>query len=223
MTKANTLGLDFVGRVEGLKVQINDLRKAPIFTDIPDSVISVTREYGDYDNAEDFLEAFDELVKKGENGHAALQTVITKPRDLTRKALIELQEWFDRANFAESSLRTAWKETKNQDVAARLIGHIRRAAIGDALVPFEERVDAALARIIAQRADSDTPWKPLQLKWLDRLANSLKDSVVLDDDTFKMPNYRSKGGSKDKLTKIFDDEFDTILSQFSDYIWDQPA
>jgi len=223
LTKANALGLDFVSRVETLKVAINDLRQAPIFTDIPDTVISVTREYGDYDNAEDFLEAFDQLVKQGDNAHAALQTVITKPRDLTRKSLIELQEWFDRANFEESSLRTAWKETKNQDVAARLIGHIRRAAIGDALMPFETRVDNALTRIVAQRPEgTDNMWSAEQLTWLDRLASSLKDSVVLDDDTFKTGNYKRRGG-KPKLTKTFGDEFDTILSQFSDYIWDQPA
>ncbi|MGC6746317.1 type I restriction-modification enzyme R subunit C-terminal domain-containing protein [Escherichia coli] len=44
-------------------------------------------------------------------------------------------------------MRKAWKETRNEDIAARLIGHIRRAAVGDALKPFEERVDHALTRI----------------------------------------------------------------------------
>ncbi|MEL8512639.1 hypothetical protein J4U56_25905, partial [Escherichia coli] len=42
---------------------------------------------------------------------------------------VELQEWFDRQHFEESSLRKAWKETRNEDIAARLIGHIRRAAV----------------------------------------------------------------------------------------------
>ncbi len=95
--------------------------------------------------------------------------MINRPRDLTRKGLVELQEWFDRQHFEESSLRSAWKATRNEDIAARLIGHIRRAAVGDALKPFDERVDHALTRI---KGEND--WSDEQLSWLDRLAQALK-------------------------------------------------
>lgn len=50
--------------------------------------------------------------------------MINRPRDLTRKGLVELQEWFDRQHFEESSLRSAWKATRNEDIAARPIGYI---------------------------------------------------------------------------------------------------
>ncbi|MFW3316418.1 type I restriction-modification enzyme R subunit C-terminal domain-containing protein, partial [Escherichia coli] len=134
----------FISRLEKLKADINALRDAPIFLDIDDEVISVKSLYGDYDTPQDFLDAFDELVERAKlapNAHPALQAVINHPRDLTRKGLVELQEWFDRQHFEESSLRSAWKEIRNEDIAARLIGHIRRAAVGDALKPFDERVD----------------------------------------------------------------------------------
>ncbi|WP_064604443.1 type I restriction-modification system endonuclease [Photobacterium sp. J15] len=206
-----------IERIEKLKSDINDLRKAPIFTDIDDEVIGVERLYGEYANAEDFLEAFDNLVTGNPNAHAALQTVINKPRDLTRKALLELQEWFDRQHFDESTLRVAWKETKNQDIVARLIGHIRRAAIGDALLPFDQRVDNALVRIKAENG-----WSDEQLTWLDRLGDSLKEKVVIDDDTFKSGNFKRRGGKR-KLTNVFDGELDTILAKLNDYVWDQPA
>ena len=87
--------------------------------------------------------------------------MINRPRDLTRKGLVELQEWFDRQHFEESTLRKAWKETRNQDIAARLIGHIRRAAVGDALKLFDERVDHALERI---KGEND--WNSEQLTCL---------------------------------------------------------
>ena len=207
----------FASRIERLKEQINEQSKAPIFTDIPDRVIKVERLYGEHENAEDFLEAFDNLVTKDENAHVAMQTVINKPRDLNRKSLLELQEWFDRLHFDESTLRVAWKETKNQDVAARLVGHIRRAAIGDALLPFEGRVDHALERIL-----KSNEWTEIQQTWLKRLASSLKENVVVDDNTFKMGNYKRKGG-KPKLNSVFDEQLDNILSQFSDYIWEEQA
>ncbi|MGC6746318.1 hypothetical protein ACP0HM_28225 [Escherichia coli] len=41
--------------------------------------------YGDYDTPQDFLEAFDSLVQRSPNAQPALQAVINRPRDLTRK------------------------------------------------------------------------------------------------------------------------------------------
>lgn len=207
----------FIARLEKLKTDINNLNDAPIFLDIDDEVVSVKPLYGDYDTPQDFLEAFDSLVQRSPNAQPALQAVINRPRDLTRKGLVELQEWFDRQHFEESSLRKAWKETRNQDIAARLIGHIRRAAVGDALKPFDERVDHALERI-----KSENDWNSEQLIWLDRLATALKEKVVLDDDVFKTGNFHRRGG-KTMLQKTFDDDLDNLLDKFSDYIWDEPA
>lgn len=206
-----------VGRLDELKRTINNLREMPIFSDIPDEVVNVTQTWGNFDNAADFLEAFDKLVKQSVNQQTALSQVINRPRDLTRKGLIELQEWFDSKNFNDSSLRSAWKSVKNEDIAARLIGHIRRAAMGDALLPFDVRVDHALEHI-----KSAHQWNEEQIAWLERLASSIKEKVVLDDDTFKTGNYKRKGG-KQKLMNVFDDDLDGILQQFSEYLWEQPA
>ena len=207
----------FIARLEKLKTDINNLNDAPIFLDIDDEVVSVKSLYGDYDTPQDFLEAFDSLVQRSPNAQPALQAVINRPRDLTRKGLVELQEWFDRQHFEESSLRKAWKETRNEDIAARLIGHIRRAAVGDALKPFEERVDHALTRI---KGEND--WSSEQLSWLDRLAQALKEKVLLDDDVFKTGNFHRRGG-KAMLQRTFDDNLDNLLDKFSDYIWDELA
>ena len=208
---------DLVTRLEGLKEQINSQRKAPIFTDIPDQVVSAQHEYGDYDEPEDFLDAFDTMVKDNLNQHAALKTVVNRPRDLTRKALIDLVEWFDKHHFDEPTLQVAWKAKTNKDIAARLIGHIRSAALGDALLPFEQRVDKALTKL-----KNDQDWLPAQEKWLDRLGKTLKESVVIDDDNFKMGNYRRSGGKR-KLDSLFKGELDNVLDKLSDYIWDQSA
>jgi type I restriction enzyme R subunit len=206
-----------VENLEDLKKQINQLRGEPIFTDIDDDLIEMKQGFGEYDTPKDFLDAFDNLVAQSENKKAALHTVIAKPKDLTRKALIELQEWFDAQSFDESTLRVAWKQTTNQDIAARLIGHIRRAALGDALLPFDQRVNNALNKIIQQKE-----WNPEQVSWLTRLANSLKEQVAIDDDTFKTGNYKRRGG-KQKLEAIFDGKLEHILEQFNDYMWEQPA
>lgn len=208
---------NLVGRIEQLKKEINDLREMPIFTDIPDEVVTVETLYGDFNKPEDFLEAFDHLVQTSGNQQEALDIVVNRPRDLTRKGLVELQEWFDAQKYDESTLRTAWKAVTNQDIAARLVGHIRRAAIGCALLPFEERVDHALDKIKASHT-----WSEEQLSWLAYIAAAIKEKVVLDDDTFKTGNFKRRGG-KNKLMSVFDGELDSILTQFNEYVWDERA
>ena len=208
---------NLISRLEQLKTEINALRDMPIFTDLPDVVTGVTQVWGDHDSADDFLEAFDKLVDVSVNQQEALDIIINRPRDLTRKGLIELQEWFDAQNYNDATLRHAWNVAKNQDIAAKLIGHIRRASIGDALMPFEQRVDLALARILKAN-----DWNDEQVSWLERLASSIKEKVVLDDDTFKTGNYKRKGGKR-KLMNVFNDELDTVLAEFNEYMWDERA
>ncbi|RDB44211.1 hypothetical protein DU490_04345 [Halomonas sp. DQ26W] len=66
-------------------------------------------------------------------------------------------------------------EAVAQDIAVSIVGHSRRAALGEALIPFEQRVRDAMRRIYALHA-----WTPSQRKWLDRLARQLTHEVVLD-------------------------------------------
>ena len=67
-----------------------------------------------------------------------------KPWELTRKSLKELAYELEKNKFREQDLCTAWNDVKNEEIAARIIGFIRQAAIGEALIPFETRVDNAL-------------------------------------------------------------------------------
>jgi len=49
----------------------------------------------------------------------------------------------------------AWHKITNQQMAASIMGYIRQAALGDPLVPYEQRVEKALQRILATRS-----WTP---------------------------------------------------------------
>lgn len=209
---------NLVEQIEDLKRTLNSLRDRPIFTDIEDKVIGVETLYGDYNQPDDFLDAFDQLVKDNVNQLTALDAVVNRPRDLTRKGLVELQEWFDARHFSESTLQMAWNKAKTQDIAAKLVGHIRRASMKNPqLLPFDVRVDHALDKI-----KSENDWNPVQIKWLDRLASSIKDKVVLDDDVYKIGNYRRDGGKR-KLQEALNNELDEILQKFNEYIWDELA
>ncbi len=110
----------------------------------PDEVRRVERGYGSGEKPGDYLEHFASFLKASMNAIPALLVVMQRPRDLTRQQLKELKLLLDQAGYGEVALQTAYRETTNQDVAATIIGFIRRAALGDALVPYAERVDRAL-------------------------------------------------------------------------------
>ncbi len=81
----------------------------------------------------------------------ALQAVVQRPWELTRQSLKELALELNKNYFREQDLCTAWHEVKNEEITARIIGFIRQATIGEALIPFEERVDKALEKYLSVR------------------------------------------------------------------------
>ena len=128
-------------------------RVAPIFiSEHPDQLLGAERGYGKAKKPDDYLKEFTAFINSHRNDIQALLTVLTRPRELTRKQLRELALELDRAGYSEVNLAIAWREKTNQDIAARIIGYIRQAAIGDPLLPYEQRVDNALQKMLASRS-----------------------------------------------------------------------
>ena len=116
----------------------------------PDEVVDVTRGYGEAKKPEDFLDSFRHYVRDNINTIAALKLVVQRPRDLTRADLKELRMALDQKGYSEANLRRAWADAKNVDIAASIIGFVRQAALGDPLVPYADRVKAAMQRVLAR-------------------------------------------------------------------------
>jgi type I restriction enzyme R subunit len=57
------------------------------------------------------------------------------------------------------------------------VGWIRQAVLGDPLLPYEQRVERALERILAARS-----WSKPQRDWLQRNANQTKAITIVDRD-----------------------------------------
>jgi type I restriction enzyme, R subunit len=121
----------------------------------PDEVVAVKRGYGAASRPEDFLSSFTSFVRGNLNKIAALTVVVQRPRDLTRASLRELKQELDKLGYSEAALRRAWADTKNEDIAASIVGFIRQAAIGDALIPYHERVQGGIRRSLASRNWTD--------------------------------------------------------------------
>ena len=180
-------------------------------SDHDDELRAIERGYGDAQRPEDYLEGFTAFVRDPGNDLPALTTVLQRPWELTRANLRALRLALDARGYSETSLATAWRETTNQEMAASIMGYIRQAALGDPLVPYEQRVEKALQRILASRS-----WTTPQRQWLQRIANQTKaitivDREALDDDALI---FRREGGGWQRLDRMFAGELDGLLRDF---------
>ncbi|MGY4617256.1 type I restriction enzyme R subunit [Bradyrhizobium sp. USDA 4472] len=184
----------------------------------PDRVIGVTTGYGTTTKPEDYLSSFETFVRNNVNKVAALQAVVQRPRELTRDGLKAVRMELDRQGFSEQALRTAWKQAKNEDIAATIVGFIRQAALGDPLVPWAERVRAAMGRIAKQGV-----WSEPQRKWLERIGKAVAQVGIVDRAVLDEGQFLQVTGGYDKLNRIFDGRLDAILGDINDELWSKSA
>lgn len=174
-----------------------------------DKLLSATRGYGNAEKPEDYLEGFERFVKENMNLIPALTIICTRPNDLTRDELRKLRVALDQQGYSEKALQAAWRDAKNEDIAADIISFIRKQALGDPLVSHEERIEGAMKKIYDMKV-----WSKVQKDWLKRIEKQLLQESVLDpnpEKAFDVEPFKSKGGYK-QLNKIFDGEMDTIVT-----------
>ncbi|UTH45337.1 type I restriction-modification system endonuclease [Loktanella salsilacus] len=178
-----------------------------------DSMHAVTTGYGEYEKPEDFLDTFTSFVKNNQNRIAALSVVVQRPRELTRAELRSLRLELDKMGFSETSLRRAWNDASNEDIAASIIGFVRQAALGDALIPFETRVQMATKAILAKGK-----WTDPQKTWLRRIAEQITKEIVVDRESIDQGTFAAQGGFN-RLNRVFNGELENILSDFNEELW----
>jgi type I restriction enzyme R subunit len=182
-----------------------------------DQVIAIARGYGEGKKPQDFLDSFTDYVRNNVNQIAALTVVLQRPRELTRAQLRELRRELDQKGYSEVYLQQAWRDTKNEDIAASIIGFIRQAAIGDPLMPYEDRVRAAIRRILNRRQ-----WTDIQRKWLERIRDQIIKEVVVDREALDQGNFQRDGGFKN-INRAFDGQLETILGDINEELWQKQA
>ena len=101
-------------------------------------------------------------------------------------------------------------------IAARIVGYIRQAAIGDPLVPYDQRVDGALQKLLASHQ-----WSTPQRQWLQKIAAQTKANILGDREALDDPDlvFRREGGGFARLDRIFGGELQQVLDTFNESLW----
>jgi type I restriction enzyme, R subunit len=179
----------------------------------PDELRGIEYGYGNANRPEDYLNSFEAFLRENLNLIPALLVVTQRPRELTRQQLKELRLALDLAGYSQVNLQTAWRNATNEDIAASIIGFIRKAALGDALIPYDERVDRSMKQILASRA-----WTPPQRKWLERIGKQVKVEYVVDRIALDEGAFQADGGFK-RIDKVFDGKLESILADIQERLW----
>lgn len=183
----------------------------------PDEVVDVSRGYGGANKPEDYLNSFAAFVKANQNQITALNTVVQRPRDLTRAALRELRLQLDAQGFTDAKIRRAWSDAKNEDIAASIIGYVRQVALGDPLVPYADRVKRAVDTVVNGRK-----WTPIQIRWLRRIGEAMTADLIVDAEALDKPPFEEHGGLR-RLNRVFEGRIESVLADLSNEVWRRQA
>lgn len=232
--KGKTGGLSpnqFIERVknadlEGATKLLNEYKEAVVLLDRvmynPSQIIYSTHAdkvkehsvgYGDTSKPEDYLEEFGLFIMDNMNKIPALEIVCQRPKELTRESLRQLQLELKEHGYSEVSLNHAYNQITNEDMVADIISFVRQKALGDDLLSHKERIGNAMKKVKKMQQ-----WKPVQVKWLDRIEKQLMKENIIDRSSFEKGAFKSHGGY-DKIDKLLGNQLDTILEVLNENLY----
>ena len=187
-------------------------------SEAPDELLFVERGYGEgNEKPSDYLNSFNTFVRENINLIPALQIVVNRPKDLTREDLRTIELKLREKRYDETSLQTAWKNAKNEYIAADIISFIRQAALGSPLVDHETRIKNAMHKVYGV-AD----WTPMQEKWLKRIEEQLLQQPVLGPDAqtaFDDAGVFQQNGGYKRMKAVFGDQTNSIVETINENLY----
>lgn len=196
-----------------LDIKKNNVQRSKVYDPREDELLVHTQDYINGKRPEDYIESFKQFIENNINKIAALKTVCTRPKDLTREELKKLELILAENQFNESLLNSAWKNWKNEDIAADIISFIRQQALGSPLISHEKRIKNAVAKI---KLNHD--FNKMQLDWLDRIEKSLLEETVIDKQILNSGAFRTNGGFN-AIDKRFGGKLQEVLDELNTYLY----
>ena len=219
--QARTVLLANRAAIEALE-SIHRTRKGIVIDDHTDKVTRVYHGYGEGETRpEDYLEAFTTWVRENRDKIEALQIVCTRPQDLTVQDLKSLRKQLSALHFTERQLSDAIAGGDGAAVTADIISLIRRATIGTPLKSHEERIRAAVSRLIDELRHHGKLTKPQEnvLRKIEKyfLAD---ENYVIGMQMFRDDSRFRRDGGQPRYDRIFDGHLAEVIDKLNNYLYD---
>ena len=219
--QARTVLLANRAAIEALE-SIHRTRKGIVIDDHTDKVTRVYHGYGEGETRpEDYLESFTTWVRENRDKVEALQIVCTRPQDLTVQDLKSLRKQLSALHFTERQLSDAIAGGDGAAVTADIISLIRRATIGTPLKSHEERIRAAVSRLIDELRHHGKLTKPQEnvLRKIEKyfLAD---ENYVIGMQMFRDDSRFRRDGGQPRYDRIFDGHLAEVIDKLNNYLYD---
>ncbi|MFI3805656.1 type I restriction-modification system endonuclease [Vagococcus fluvialis] len=199
-------------------IEYRSIKNPVIISDELDELISTERGYGEGNlKPGDYLNSFDTFIKDNINLIPALHIVVNKPSELTRGDLRAIRLKLNEKQFSATRLQKAWKDEKNEMIAADIISFIRQAALGSPLVDHETRVKHAMKKVYEL-----DDWTSAQEKWLERIEKQLLKQSVLGPTAqaaFDDEGIFTQNGGYKRMKSIFKDKIENVVETINDNLY----
>jgi len=166
-----------------------------------DTVTSQKLErYGRFDNAEDYLDAFEKFVKANADKVTALGVLLQRPRDWRPAVMEELKRTLNQNGFEPEKLQRAHR-AKGFKALADVISIVKHAsAVQSPLLTADERVNRAIEKFLESHKLT-----PEQMQWLSLVREHLVKNLSMDEEDFDLTPLLEMRGGKAKAKKVFAD------------------
>jgi type I restriction enzyme, R subunit len=168
--------------------------------------------YGQFDNAEDYLDAFSEFVKANADKVAALSVLLQRPKDWRPAVMEELKRTLNQNGFEPEKLQRAHR-AKGFKALADVISIVKHASTAQSpLLTAEERVNRAVAKFLATHKLT-----PEQMQWLSLVREHLIKNLSMDEEDFDLtPLLQMRGGTA-KARRVFG-ELDLLVAKLNEAV-----
>jgi len=162
--------------------------------------------YGQFDNAEDYLDAFEAFVKANADKVAALSVLLQRPKDWRPAVMDELKRTLAQNGFEAEKLQRAHR-AKGFKALADVISIVKHASAAQSpLLTAEERVNRATGRFLARHNLT-----PEQTQWLSLVREHLVKNLSMDEEDFDLTPLLEMRGGQAKARKVFGDIRQLVL------------
>jgi type I restriction enzyme R subunit len=157
---------------------------------------------------DEYIEAFSRYVSVNPEHVEAIRILHDRPRDWDTGALDELRQSLARQpeGFNDADLRRAYHHS-----LADIISMVHHADRGDPLMSAEERVDAALHRLLGERTLTEA-----QKKWLALIRRHLIANLAIAREDFELIEFEQAGATWGRVNRDFEGMLPDLLVEFNE-------
>ncbi len=159
---------------------------------------------------DEYLAAFQSYVQENPERIEAIRILHERPRDWGTEALDELRRSLasQPEGFNDADLRRAYHHA-----LADIISMVHHADHGDPLMSAEERVDAALRRLLGDRKLTEP-----QEKWLGLIRRHLIANLAIAREDFELIEFEQAGGTWNRVDRDFGGSLADLVASLNEAI-----